>query len=226
LGRVEKGSSRLAGFAAVGSAAEDVVGFVEDHFADFFVGEGPVGFGLDGFFVGDFLEVGGGAGEAGQGVELAGVVDGVVVEFAFLEGLKDLAEADVDDGLWKFEVGGMGSEVAGVFADFAHLIEPFLVVDVGLVTALEPVGNVLLVEGDAEFVHFGDDVGVGLAVIEHLVDEEALVGREFGDFSEELGDGRGLEVEGGKVGRGGERGGGGGFGSGEYGSHGSYGSYE
>jgi hypothetical protein len=48
-------------------------------------------------------------------------------------------------------------------------------------------------------------------VIEHLVDEEALVGREFGDFAEELGDGRGLEVEVGEVGGGGEGGRGGGF---------------
>ena len=194
-------------FSAIGFAAEDVVGFFEDHVADFFFGERAVLFGEEGFFVGDFFEVGGGAGEAGEGVELADVVGGVAFEFALFEGLKDLAEADVDDGLWEFEVGGVGSKVGGVFTDFAHLVEPFLVLEVSLVAAVEPVGDVLLVEGDVEFGHFGDDVGVGLAGVEHLVDEEALLGRELGDFAVEVGDVRRSQVERGEVGRGGGEGG-------------------
>src|SRR5437773_8292515 len=80
-GRQDGGARRCA---AVGFAAEDVVGFVEDEFADFFFGERAVLFGLlgvgEGVGIGLFFEVSGGAGEAGEGVELADVVHGVAFE--------------------------------------------------------------------------------------------------------------------------------------------------
>ena len=141
-GWIEGRGARVEIFSTVGFAAEDVVRFVEDHVADFFFGKGAFFFsffgGGEGLGVGDLLEVSRGAGEASEGVELADVVGGVGVEFVLFEGLKDLAEADVDDGLGEFEVGGVGIEVGGVFAGFAELIEEILVGEPCLVAAFFP----------------------------------------------------------------------------------------
>jgi len=199
-------------FSAVGLAAEDVVGFVEDHFADFVVGEGAVGFGLlgggGGVGIVLFFEVGGDAGEAGESVELPDVVNGVVFELVGFEGFEDLEDGDLKDGLVGLEAGGVG-EVGGVLAKEFDASEPVVVLEPGLEAVLVPIGDVFAVEGDAVFGHFGGDGGVGYAVVEHLVDEVALVARELGDFAFWSGEGGGLEEEGRGLGlgRGGGRGG-------------------
>lgn len=56
------------------------------------------------------------------------------------------------------------------------VVAPFLVAAAGF-----PIGDVALGDGVAEVVERGDDVFVGDAVIEHVIDEVALEFGEAGD---------------------------------------------
>jgi len=77
-------------------------------------------------------------------------------------------------------------EVEGGFGAEFEVVGAFLAAEVLFVAVEFPAGDVLGEEtGVAEFGQFGDDLFVGMAVVEHGVDEVADGAREGGDFAGE-----------------------------------------
>ena len=77
-------------------------------------------------------------------------------------------------------------EVAGVFTEAGHFGEPILVGEIILETAVEPVGDIFVIEGEAVFGHFDFDDFERCAVFEEAVDDVALGFGELGDFARRL----------------------------------------
>ncbi len=171
-------------------AAEDGV-----HFAEEFVFIGGVGLGggfLSGFGFGAgvavLLELEDGAAEAGKGVGKPDV--GVGVGITGGRGPGEVTEEFANAGGGDLEAGfGELDRVAAVqgvgesFPADAHFLEPGLVLEPVLVAGTPPIRDV--VGGDA--LGFGakvlQDLAIGNAVIEHLVESLADGPREPGDFA-------------------------------------------
>ena len=80
----------------------------------------------------------------------------------------------------------MLEEVEGGFGAEFEVVGAFLAAEVLFVAVEFPAGDVLGEEtGVAEFGQFGDDLFVGMAVVEHGVDEVADGTREGSDFADE-----------------------------------------
>ena len=92
----------------------------------------------------------------------------------------------------------MLEEVEGGFGAEFEVVGAFLAAEVLFVAIEFPAGDVLDKEtGVAEFGQLGDDVFVGMAVVEHGVDEVADGAREGGDFAGETPLGDRFKVRGG-----------------------------
>jgi hypothetical protein len=206
------GEVPLAGIAAVGGEAEDVVDVVEEGFT----GGLDAGFVLGrGFRGGGQLGSGGGSGGSlvlsfgqGQGVEVFAEVEGfpgdagqdgeeLVVEFGIGLGVGDgelgevFDEAEVghvNGGLLELaRVGGV-EEVEDVLEACGEDGEVVLVAEPVLVAGAVPIGEVALGDGVWEGRVAGlskllDDSTIGSAVIEGGVDEVAELPGETGDFA-------------------------------------------
>ena len=182
---------------AVGFQAEDVVEFVEDggagEFGAVLVGHLGIGRWRRGFGggVAVFLEIEGLAGDAGQGGQEAEVDSGIGLGIGDGELGEEFAHADGG------ELEGEVLDIVGliIFGEVAGEIEPggedfeaVLVAEPVLVTAAVPGGDVLFEELVGErrvggFIEALEDLGVGGAVGEELVDEVAQLGGETGDFA-------------------------------------------
>jgi hypothetical protein len=140
-----------------------------------------------------FLDLEGGVGKVAEGVEdiqifgrgsLEEAFEGVVAVVA--EGVKELKGSDLLAGA--AEVGQVDIAVLlGEFDDGFNggfgAVEGFQVFKVVLVTALDPIGEVLGVKGAAVLAQLVDDDMVREAVIEHAVEHEPDLQGEAGDFA-------------------------------------------
>jgi hypothetical protein len=143
-GHAARGASGATNFGT-GRAGhfEDAIGSVDD--GDVFVyGEVSVDIELleFGLFLGQMVVVFPQAErfaiQAGESVEQANVVEGIGLEFVFLEDAKDFGESDLDEGFLEFGTIGKFAHVGAVFAQDAKLVAPFLVAQVILITAVAP----------------------------------------------------------------------------------------
>lgn len=127
-----------------------------------------------GLFFGDvvvvFAKAEGFAIEAGEGVEEANVVEGIGFELALLENAKDFGESDLDEGFLELRAVGEFGHVGAVFAEDAKLVAPFLMAEVVLVTAFAPFGEMPGLEVFGVIAEVFDNLRVGAAVIDVLVD--------------------------------------------------------
>jgi hypothetical protein len=121
--------------------------------------------------------------EAGKRVEEANVVEGVGFEFALLEHAKYFCESDLDKGFLEFGAIGEFGHFGAVLADDAELVAPFLVAEVILITAFAPLGEVAGFEVFGVVAEVFDDLWVGAAVVEPLVDFVADGFGKAGDFA-------------------------------------------
>jgi hypothetical protein len=151
-------------------------------------GGGP-GFGGEGIAV--FLEVEGFPGDAGDGGEEAGVDEGIEVGVADGEIGEEFDEAEaseVEGQFLEFFGGGGLGEVEGEIEFGGEHLEVFLVLFPVLESTGVPGGEVLFGDFGGEWginglVEALDDLAIGEAVGEELVDEVAEFFGEAGDFA-------------------------------------------
>jgi hypothetical protein len=137
-----------------------------------------------------FSEAEGFAIETGERVEEANVVEGIGLEFVILEDAKDFGESDLDEGFLEFRAVGESGHVGAVFAKDAKLVAPLLVAEVILVTAFAPFGEVFGFKVFGVIAELFDDLRVGAAIVDVLVDLVAEGFGEAGDFAVALVTGR------------------------------------
>ena len=179
---------------AVGAAAEEVVGFVEDELTfevlELAVG-GEDGSGLAGFdgvvvvAEGENFAV-----QATQGGDEFGVGLGIFGNIGGREGGEqgeEMAGGELEAGFGQFGGVGISEEVGGGILGVAEDLEAFLGGEVVLVAAVFPTGKVLLGDWPREGRFGGgqgfDDGGIGCAVVEEGVDAVAERFGEAGDFA-------------------------------------------
>ena len=179
---------------AVGAAAEDVVGFVEDELAfevlelaaggeerDRFIGFGDVVVFAQGE---DFaIQTAKGGNEFGVGLW---VVSHICGGKGAEEG-EEMAGGKLKAGFGQFGGVGILDEVRGGFLGGAKDLEAFLGGKVILIAAILPAGKVLFGEGKGERwlgrLEGLDDGGIGSAVVEERIDFVAKGFGEAGDFA-------------------------------------------
>jgi len=84
--------------------------------------------------------------EASERVECADEVDGIGDELVLTQGFEDLGEGELVCGLMELDDVVVLDEIGGIFAEEASFGDAVLVLEVKLITALEPVGDVFAVE--------------------------------------------------------------------------------
>jgi len=139
----------VANGAGSGFAAESAFHNGEEKFAlGVGVGSGLwLGFG-EGFggLVFALFEDESGTAEASERVECADEVDGIGDELILTQGFEDLGEGELVCGLMELDDVVVLDEIGGIFAEEASFGDAVLVLEVKLIAALEPVGDVFAVE--------------------------------------------------------------------------------
>jgi len=183
-----------------GGEAEDIVD-VADEGAALAIGEFAMGVEIGqesspsrGGLIAVLSETQGFASEPGKGVEQASVIGGIVVELAFAERAEDLGDGNTEDDLVETGFVVAGKEAGGGFVFEVHLGTQSFILKPILEAALSPVGDVLVVEGNAAPGEGLNDDGTGCAISEHLIELVAQFFGEFGNFTVS-GMCTGLEVE-------------------------------
>jgi hypothetical protein len=87
-----------------------------------------------------------GTAEASERVEGADEIDGIGDELILIQGFEDLGKGELVGGLVELDDVVVLDEVGGVFAEQARFGDAVLVLEVNLVTAFEPIGDVFAVE--------------------------------------------------------------------------------
>jgi hypothetical protein len=172
----------------IGAEAEQAFDTVEEDVVFFFV---ELALGVEvfpslllffGALVGVFSEDNALAAEPGEGVEEAEGVGRVVFVAVLFEVAKEVSKGDLNEAFLERGVGGVGPEGVGVVTHALKFLLPIEGVEVLLVRAIVPVEYIIDSEGDALFGHFSDDLLIRFILVEELVDQSALFGRELGDF--------------------------------------------
>jgi hypothetical protein len=134
-----------------------------------------------------------GVGEMAKGVDdvevfgggrLEKPLEGIVAVIA--EGFKELDGGDAVAGAADLSEVGVAvfvEELDDGFDDGFGAVNGFQVFEVILVTALDPIGDVLMVEAAAVFAQFLDDNVVWEAVVEHAVEHIADFPGQTGDLA-------------------------------------------
>src|SRR5439155_3723480 len=123
------------------------------------------------------------ASETRKSIKQPGIIRGIMVEPAFLEGLENLSDGKLNDGLLKFGFVVGIAKGGGGFALSGHLSLPILFENPVLVAAVFPIGYVFVIEGDTEPGKAVDNDGAGGSLGEHVIKQFPEFLGEFGYFS-------------------------------------------
>ena len=184
-------SSESFGRVFVGSRtghAKNAVGSIDDSalfvFREVAVDVELLEFGL---FFGEemvvFSEAKGFAVEAGERIEETNVVEGVGLEFALLEDAENFGQSDLNECFLEFGAVGKFGHFGACFASDTKVIAPVLTAQVILVTTFAPFGEVAGFEVFGVVTEVFNDLWVGAAIIEPLVDFVAEGFGEAGNFA-------------------------------------------
>ena len=104
-----------------------------------------------------------------------------------------LGEANLDRAFLEAHASLLLAEMGDGLAHYVEFLLPLQVLEIILVAATKPFGNIVGVQVDAVFGHFVDDLFIGFFLVQELVDYFSQFLWELGDFA--LGPGTAVWVE-------------------------------